>query len=118
MKTLKPINVALALALAAQPMAATAASERKAIEACTEAAIAGSDKVNQASLSISIDEGLESSDRNLQKGGVFYLDIRNPENGEVVARADCHFGKQAQVLSLVTVPVTAEDANRRAESRF
>ncbi|HKJ17748.1 MAG TPA: hypothetical protein VJ984_10390 [Xanthomonadales bacterium] len=118
MKTFKPVKLLIALAIAAQPVAAMATSQQDAIKACTDAIIADSPKLDRAGLSVSFHESINASGRRLKKGGVFYLDIRNPKNGEVVARADCHYSRSARVLSLVEVPLTSEDAKVRSDTQY
>ena len=50
----------------------------------------------------------------LRKVETFHLDARHPGTDEVVGRYDCVVSKQAEVIELVTLPLTADDAVTRA----
>lgn len=116
MKTLKLVG--FAIALAAAPLAAQAATERQALVACANATISGLAGFNSEQMSYSIDDSITVSDRRLRVGGEFRIDIRDSKSGEVIASADCRYGRRAQVWSLSQLPPGSDDAKSRTTRAF
>ena len=118
MKHVNALSLACALAAAAAPVTASAVTERFALEACTNAALAQLPGFSTEVTSYRLDPNSERSERRLDRGGVFHIDLRDPESRDVVARVDCHYDRRAGIRELVSVPLTADDASLRAVQSF
>ena len=118
MKNVKALSLACALAAAAAPVTAAAVTERSVLEACTNAALAELPGFSTEVTSYRLDPNSEHSDRRLDRGGVFHIDLRDPESRDVVARVDCHYDRRAGIRELIRVPLTADDASLRAIRSF
>lgn len=118
MKILKNLGLAVALAAAATPAAAGKVTERNALEACANAAATDLPGISNDALSVRLDIASVNSDRRLKRSGVFHLDVRDPKSRDVLARVDCHFNRDAEIRRLISVPLSAEDAEHRAFNPF
>jgi hypothetical protein len=118
MNKLKTLGLAAALVAAAAPAAASTVTERSALEACANAAVSELPGISNEALSVHLDPASGSSDRRLSRSGVFHLDVRDPESRDVLARVDCHFTRRAEIRRLVSVPLSADDAEYRAIKPF
>ncbi len=118
MNKLKSLSLAVALAAATAPAAAGTSTERGALEACATAAVAELPGFSPEVSTLQLDSASAGADRKLERNGVFHLDVRDPESRDVLARVDCHFNRRAEVRRLVSVPLSADDAESRAVKPF
>ena len=113
MNTRKALTTGCALVMLTAPFHANALTAKAGMDACTKAMIDNLSGELGAPLGYSMDPEHKVSGR-LKMEDTFHLDARHPGTDEVVGRYDCIVSRQAEVIELVTLPLTAEDASARA----
>lgn len=113
MNTRKALTTGCALVMLTAPFHANALPAKAGMDACTKAMIDNLSGEIGAPLGYSMDPEHKISGR-LNKVDTFHLDARHPGTDEVVGRYDCVVSRRAEVIELVTLPLTADDASTRA----
>lgn len=113
----KIVKLGCALALAATPFSVSAFTADTAMNACAAALTAEMSEANGKTPAYSLDESSLDLGR-LHTTSVFYLDARDPETREVVARADCVVDSRARVKRFELLPLDAADAAERSFSSY
>ena len=96
------------------PMVSQAASEQEALQACMQA-LTQNLAEEQGGEPVEYRSGSKAqfSKRRVSAPTTFYLDAFDPETYEVVARADCLVGRDAEVINLRALHLNAPGARMR-----
>lgn len=97
-------------------VAANAATDRDAVQACSEAIATNVEKRQGSTVKLTIDLSAVSTKRRLINDTLFHLDAINPATDHVIGRFDCRVDRRAIVRSLKRLPPDAPDAKVRAAS--
>jgi hypothetical protein len=114
MNTNHAMKLGFAMMVAAAPLGVKATTGPSALEACADAVVSGMTESGSADLSYRLDESSTDAGRRRKGSGMYHLDVRDPDSREVIARADCRFNRQAEVILVKTIPLNAADARVRA----
>ena len=116
MNSLKVFTVGCAVAFSLTSLNAQAAATRAdGLNACVEAVVTEISNSQGSPVDFSIAPGSEMSLHKLKRREKFHLDIRSPKTDDVVARADCIVNQNAQVRTLIDLPLDARDAEERSK---
>jgi len=113
MNTSKALKTGCALVMLTAPFHANALTAKDGMGACTKAMIDNLSTELGAPLGFRMDSKFEDNGR-MKRVETFHLDARHPGTEEVVGRYDCVVSNEAEVIKLVTLPLSADDANIRA----
>ena len=116
MNNSKVLSFGCAVAISMASFSAEAASRQEGLDACAGALVVEMGSENDAPLSYKVGPESDLSSKRMARREVFHLDARDPASEEVIARADCVVDGRANVLRLVSVPLSADDAAIRAMS--
>ena len=103
-----------AIAILASPLAANAATDKHAIEACSDAIAENIGSEQGHGVAVTIDNSGPRSKRRLMGITMFHLDAFDTKTMKVVARVECFVDRHAQVTSMRTLPLMADSATRRS----
>lgn len=112
----KVFTVTCTLAIAMAPFNSEAATRQAGLNACADAMVSKLSTENGAPLGFRLGPDSEKSNAHMSFREIYHLDVRDPNTQEVVARADCVVDRKANVRQLVSVPLGADDASKRAVS--
>lgn len=116
MNNLKVLTIGCAVAFSMSSLDTLAAATRaEGLNACVEAAVTELSSSQGSPVDFSIAPGSEMSLQKLKRREKFHLDIRSPETDDIVARADCIVNQNAQVRTLIDLPLDARDAEERSK---
>lgn len=113
MNSSKVLVMGCAIAMTSAAFNAQALTAKAGLDACTRA------MVDTLSMSVGSQVGYHMDTRNKATGrlnarDIFHLDARNPKTDDVIGRFDCIVSRRAEVLELITLPLSADDARIRA----
>jgi hypothetical protein len=116
MKHSKIINLGCAFSMSVVSLSTFAASEQAGLEACVDALSAQLAAKNAVVADYHLSSESLNPDARLGGRVVFHLDARKAASRDVVARADCIVNRRAEVQQLNALPLSADDAAKRAKS--
>ena len=116
MNNSKILTIGCAVAVSLAPHGAKAASVQEALDACASAVVSELVSDNGFPLEYRVSEDSGASKSRLRIRETIHLDVLDPRNSEVVARADCVVDSRARVKKLVSIPLDEPDAAERAVS--
>ena len=93
-------KILCAAAIFLTPVLSHAASEQDGVKACAEALTSRLAEMQSAPIEFAIGTDSHFSTRRLASLNTFFLDARDPQSHEVIARADCTVTWQAEVRKL------------------
>ena len=117
MRSITIIALSIAAVFAAAPLNSEARADRNGLAACAEAMTEKLASAQGAPIDFRLSEGPSTTGLRSESAGIWYLDARHPQTKEVVARVDCRVNSRAQVISLQSVPLSAQNARSRASER-
>ena len=116
MNKFKVLTIGCAVAFTMSSLDTHAAATRaEGLNACIEAAVPELSNSQGLPVDFSIAPGSEMSLHKLKRREKFHLDIRSPKTDDVVSRADCIVNQNAQVRTLIDLPLDARDAEERSK---
>lgn len=113
MNTSKFLTTGCALAVLTVPLHANALTAEDGMNACTKAMINDLSTEYGTPLGFRMDSKYRENVR-MKRLETFHLDALRPGTDEVVGRYDCVVSNKAEVVELVMLPLSAEDAKTRA----
>lgn len=102
-----------AVAISLTPLLSHAASEQDGVNACAEALTSQLAEMQSAPIEFTIGSDGHFSTRRLDRLNRFFLDARDPQSQEVIARADCIVSWNAEVKRLTMIPLDEHAASLR-----
>lgn len=105
--------VLTALSLAA-PFSAQAATEKEGLDSCAAALVAQIGEAQNSPVTYRLSKRSNGSGLQLRSNSTFYIDIVNPDNQEVVVRADCLVSSDGEIIKLEMLPPNALSARKRS----
>ena len=108
-------SISCAIAVASAPVKSHARIDKSGLNACATAMTDKLAEAQGAPVDFRFEEGDSMSGKANSNAGVWYLDARDPRTQKVVARINCYVNSRAQVTRLTEVPLSANDAYRRAD---
>lgn len=116
MITYKTKSVFVLPVLLLSSVAANAATDMDAVEACSNAiATSFADKQGEA-VKVQIDQSLVDTKRRLGGLTKFHLDVLKPSSTSIVARFDCTVNRNAKIMSLKSLSIDSPSAEERSRS--
>jgi len=113
MKIRKSLLIASAIPVLSLPIASQAATDKDAMEACSQALVEHIEETRGTVVKLKIANLDAARSMRLDGSLIYHLDARVTDSNEVVARADCVVNRYARVKDLRTLPLTAKNADER-----
>ena len=113
MSTSNLSTLGCALVMTTATFNADALTTKTGIDICTKAMVNELSTELGAPLDYRMDSKYKANAR-MRRTETFHLDARDPGTDEVVGRYDCVVNNKAEVIKLVMLPLSAEDADIRA----
>jgi hypothetical protein len=113
MNTSKFSTMGCALLMTTATFNATALTTKAGIDICTKAMVNELSTELGAPVGYTMDSILRDHVR-MKRTETFHLDARDPGTDEIVGRYDCVVNNKAEVIKLVMLPLSADDAKTRA----
>jgi len=113
MKAKNTLAMACALATAFVNVGAEAASGKMGLDACISELAREISEAQGAGVNVRISEDTKVSKRRLDHATTFFLDAREPGDGEIVTKVNCTVDRHAKVRKFVVLPDDAPAAEIR-----
>lgn len=113
MNNSKLFKSGFAIAMATASFSASAMTTEAGLDLCTRAMVDQLSNEAGTPLNFTMDSNAYPRSR-MRRTETFHLDARAPGSDEIVGRYDCVVNNKAEVIELVMLPLSAEDASVRA----
>lgn len=114
MRTRKGSSIFMLYVLLLSSVAANAATELDAVEACSDAIATSIANKQGAAVKVRIDRSEVDTRRRLNSLTMFHLDVMDSSETSVVGRFDCTVNRSAKVQSLRHLSIDAPSAEQRS----
>ena len=114
----KLLTLSVVMAFSVPVVAEKKNNNTNGLDACAEAMVAQISKRADSKLNYRISDESTGFEDNTNGTDVFYLDAKDSENEEVIARFNCIINEESEVQKLVALPLDAKDARYRARRPF